>query len=297
MKWNYDKCAAIAAKFSKKVTFRTTENSAFQWLKRNNLIGQACAHMVVLRRDLSDADIQHIAGNYQTRRAFKLGDQSAYKSAIKRGILDCICVHMTEMHRSLTDDELREIASQFATRLEFLDADNGAYQTAKKREILDSICSHMDGRNGTRRLSDEEILNIALQYETRNDFKLGDFGAYTTAIRRNLITQACEHMGYGFTGFREDQPAVLYEFRMVTPDGMVLYKIGITNRTPHQRLATMGLHTGVKAELANQTDFESGRDARIAEKRLHRRMAEHRYTGSPVMRNGNTELFTVGALN
>lgn len=155
----------------------------------------------------------------------------------------------------------------------------------------------MDGRNGTRRLSDEDILNIAQQFETRNDFKLGDFGAYTTAIRRDLITQACEHMEYGAWGFREDRPAVLYEFRMETPEGLILHKIGITNRTPMQRLATMGLDAGIKVELTNQTTFESGRDARIAEKRLHRRMAEHRYTGLPVMKNGNTELFTVGALN
>lgn len=202
---------------------------------------------------------------------------------------------MNHVRRSLTDDQLAEIAGGFSSRSEFAREDYGAYQSATKRGILDDICDHMDGRE-TRRLSDEEILNIASQFKARNDFKLGDFGAYTTAIRRGLIVQACAHMEYGAWGFREDRPAVLYHFRMVTVDGLVLYKIGITNRKPRQRLLTMGIAPGTKVQILEVIQFESGRDARIAEKRLHRRIAAHRYAGPPVLSNGNTELFTVNAL-
>lgn len=183
------------------------------------------------------------------------------------------------------------------SRSDFVKFDNGAYQTATKRGILETVCAHMDSK-GTRRLADEEILAISSKFNTRNDFKLGDFGAYTTAIRRGLIESACAHMEYGATGFREDKPAVLYQFRIETPSGLVLYKAGITNRKPKQRLTTMRIiQRGTKAELVSLISFDNGRDAKIAEKRLHLEFQSSRYNGPPIMKNGNTELFTVNVLD
>lgn len=297
MKWNYAACAAAAAKFNTRKDFKAQENGQYQWLIRNGLLDQACAHMVPLHRSFSDDDIAEIAKRYASRRAFKLGDQAAYQAARKRDLLDTVCAHMaTDRYRVMSDEQIFEIAQRYSSRMEFRAADKAAYQTATKRGIIDAVCSQMDGRP-TRRLSDNEILEIAKQFNARNDFKLGDFGAYTTAIRRGLIVEACEHMEYGAWGFREDKPAVLYHFRMETAEGLVLYKIGITNRKPKQRLLTMGLQPGAKAELLDQIKFESGRDARIAEKRLHRRMSRYRYSGPPVLKNGNTELFTVRMLD
>ena len=146
-------------------------------------------------------------------------------------------------------------------------------------------------------MSDDEILEIARAHKTRNDFKLADFGAYITAIRRNLIETACAHMEYGGCGFREDMPAVLYQFRVEIGGGQVLYKVGITNRLPKQRLATMGLLQGVTATLLKAVRFARGRDARLAEKCLHRVHSDKRYQGPPVMQNGNTELFTAPLIN
>lgn len=253
--------------------------------------------MSPLRRTLSDADIAGIALQFDGRRAFKLGDQGAYNAALKRGILDRVCAHMdADRYRVLSDEQLVEIASRYFTRLEFLRGDKAAYGTAYRRGILDEICAGL-GNRPLRRLSDDEIFDIAAPFRTRNDFKLADFGAYVTAIRRNLIDQVCAHMEYGATGFREDLPAVLYQFRLDIPDGPTLYKVGITNRKPRQRMVTMGIQRGTVAELTHFLRFPLGRDARLAEKRLHRRHARHRYAGPPVMKNGNTEVFVVPILN
>jgi len=295
MKYTFELCAAVAKQFDAKIAFRERANKEYQWLFRNGLLDLACAHMKQ-RRYLTDELIGESASNYKNKRAFKLGDQSAYNAALKRGILDRVCAHMVSKHRELADQQISEIASKFESRSEFARRDSGAYQTAVKRGILDAVCAHMDG-SGTRRLTNEEILEIAKKYATRNDFKLGDFGAYTTAIRRGLIVQACEHMEYGASGFREDKPAVLYQFQVITVDGLKLFKVGITNRKPSQRLVTMGLVPGTKAELVGCIKFAFGRDARMAEKTLHRLIDGHRYAGLPVMKNGNTELFTVAAFN
>lgn len=196
-----------------------------------------------------------------------------------------------ERYRILSDEQIADKALGFDSRSAFYAGDSGAYQTAVKRGILQTVCAHMP--KGTRRLTNSQLLAIAVTYKTRNDFKLGDFGAYTTAIRRGIITEASEHMEPGSTGFREDMPAVLYQFRVVTGEGLVLYKVGITNRKPRQRLTTMGLLDGAKGVLMHAVEFACGRDARMAEKRLHREFAKHRYCGQPVLKNGNTELFLV----
>lgn len=297
MNLNYENCFAAAAKFNTKKEFKAQSNPEAQWLQRNKLMQLACAHMKVIYRSLSNEDIASIAKSFTHRRAFKLGDQSAYKSAIQRGILDSVCAHMqSDRYRMLTNDEISVIALQFKSRSEFDRLDKGAYQTAGRRGILDAVCDHMSSR-GCRRLTDEEILEVASTFRTRNDFKLGDFGAYTTAIRRGLIDEACYHMDFGATGFRPDVPAVLYQFRIALEDGQVVYKVGISNRTPKQRAITMGIRRGLKADLTHSVQFEFGRDARIAEKRLHRKFAGQKYLGDPVMKNGNTELFTVNILD
>lgn len=297
MKLDYRHCASVALTFKTRGELRSKASSEYQWLRRNGLIDQACQHMERVHRSLSDDDIAAIAAKYSHRTGLKLGDQSVYNAAKKRGILDRVCAHMSgDRYRILSDEQIAELAARFDTRTEFARNDNGAYQTATKRGILDAICAHMDGRK-TRRLSDSEILEIASTFKARNDFKIGDFGAYTTAIRRGLIVQACAHMQYGAWGFREDRSAVLYQFHITLPDGLVLYKVGITNRKPNVRLTTMGLFPGAKARLTHCIKFARGRDARMTEKALHRLNDSNRYAGPPIMNNGNTELFTVPAFS
>jgi hypothetical protein len=98
-------------------------------------------------------------------------------------------------------------------------------------------------------------------------------------------------------GFSKDKSAYLYFLRVRVPGIGDLFKIGITNRDPSDRIAGMGADPGVVIELLETVSFENGRDARIAEKRLHRKFSSHKYVGAPVMKNGNTELFTVNALD
>lgn len=295
-KWNYETCAVAAARFSNKRDFRKFADPQHQWLRRNGLLDQACAHMDALHRQLSDEDLYKIASQYTHKAALKKGDQSVYNAAKKRGILDNVCAHMEVRHRALTDAQISELALQYKTRSEFADKDYGAYQTATKRGILDQVCAHMDGRIQVHR-TNEQLAEIAKCYQTRNDFGWGNFGAYSASIRRGILDEICAHMKPNACGFRPDMPACVYQFRLELPDGQVVYKVGITNRKPSIRLTMMGLFPGVKAELTHCIKFAHGRDARMTEKLLHRLNARHRYSGEPVMQNGNTEIFTVQVIN
>lgn len=291
MRRTFEECAAEALKHRTRAEFKLAANPQYQFLVRIRRIDEACAHMGHVYRSITDEMILSAAAKYSTRTEFRDADQPLYAAARKRGLAELAFGHMVVKKRKQSDADLAAIAKQYATRSEFYKLDSGAYQAAKKRGILDTICAHMPP--GDRNLSDAEILTIARQYKTRGVFKDSDFGAYTTMLRRGLEQRACAHMEYGFTGYREDLPAVLYHFRMTTPDGLVLHKVGITNRPPNKRLLSMGLVKGVRATLVSTISFALGRDARIREKQLHQQFSSHRYTGGHVMKNGNTELFTV----
>ncbi len=291
MRRTFEECAAEALKYKTQAEFRRLSNGHYQSLNHMGRVDEACAHMDHMRRSITGEMVLLAAAKYSTRTEFKRADQALYAAARKRGLIDVAFAHMDTKKRKLSDADLAAIAAKYATRSEFVERDNGAYQKAIKRGILDAICAHMP--DGTRRLTDAEIIAIASKYKTRMRFKERDFGAYTTMLRRGLELDACRHMEPGFTGFRDDLPAVLYQYRMTTLDGQVLHKVGIANRPPAKRLLSMGLVKGVSASLVSTIHFQSGRDARIREKQLHKQFSCHRYTGCPVMKNGTTELFTV----
>lgn len=149
----------------------------------------------------------------------------------------------------------------------------------------------MEGK-GDRRLSNDEIAAIAKQHTTRRNLKLADFGAYTTALRRGIIDSVCAHMGESENGFNPQLPAILYHIQLTKPCGEVLHKVGITNRCAKVRMSTFGLRRGIKSAILHEIKFQNGADARAKEKAIHKAMAEFRYRGTPIMENGNTEVFS-----
>ena len=74
-----------------------------------------------------------------------------------------------------------------------------------------------------RHITDEEIKESALQFSTRNAWKLGDYCTYRAACRRKTVDQWCAHMTrVGNTRYREWQV-----YRYAWPQLRVAY-LGIT---------------------------------------------------------------------
>ena len=235
------------------------------------------------------------AAKFVTRNDFRKLANAEYHWLHRRGLLDHACAHMKVLRRVLSDNELLDIGKRYNSIADLQRADFSAYNRAKSRGILQDMCAHMDARN--RQYSDDEIREVAKQFHTRMEFCDGDLGVYKAAHRRNMLDEVCSHMEYSPSGFCMDKPGIVYQFKVITQDGGVLYKIGISNRTPAKRLKDMLLLPGVKATLTHCIKFTHGRDARMTEKILHRLNASNRYSGAPVMRNGNTELFTAQVIN
>ncbi len=89
-------------------------------------------------------------------------------------------------------------------------------------------------------------------------------------------------------GFNVSKPGVLYYLKVETTDN-TLWKIGITNRTVYARFTAKDLK---KLSVLYQHTFANGADARALEKHLLAEYVQYKYTGPPILRDGNTELFT-----
>lgn len=190
--------------------------------------------------------------------------------------------------------ELMAVAVKYKDKLSFVKEESAAYSFCQKNGLIDLICAHMDQR---RSWCKETVIAEAAKHQSRGLFQAAASGAYKHADQNGYLDEACAHMPPPEYGFQKEKPSILYFLRVSVPGVGDLFKIGITNRDPLARVAGMGANPGVIIEVIETISFDRGRDARIAEKRLHRKFSKHRYAGAPVMKNGNTELFTVNVLD
>lgn len=90
-------------------------------------------------------------------------------------------------------------------------------------------------------------------------------------------------------GFDQTKSAILYYLKITTDKGLILYKIGITNRSVNERFQLTDLS---KIEIVKQEEFALGSDALAKETEIKRKFKEFQYKGPDVLSSGNTELFT-----
>jgi hypothetical protein len=291
-------CASAALKYSSRSDFARGSQREYQALWRRGLLEEACAHMttspIYSSVRWTPEGVFKEAAKYRNRAEFKRECSGAHGYALTNGLLDQACAHMRNGHNFWHVFELMAVAVKYTDKSAFIRNENSAYEFCVRHGLVDLICARMDQRRSWDKPS---VLAAAAECTSRGGFQALYGGAYKQADAGGYLDEACAHMLPPEYGFSKEKPAVLYHLRITGPNGLKLFKVGITNRDPAARIAGMGLHPGFNAELLAKIEFPSGRDARIVEKRLHRKFSSHRYGGLRVMKNGNTELFTVNVLD
>lgn len=293
-----EQCFQAALNFSSRAGFASKSRPEYDALWRRGLLDKACAHMAISPvyssvRWTREAAFSE-AAKYQNRAEFKRECSGAYCFALENGILDHACLHMRGGQNFWHVFELMAVSLKFTSRAEFKRAHPGAYGFARDHGMLEIIFAHMDRRRAWCRHS---VLAEASRHQSRGAFHALATGAYQHAIQGGYLDEACAHMLPPEYGFSKEKPATLYHLRITTADGVELFKLGITNRAPAARIAGMGVPAGAVVDVLDAIVFDNGRDARITEKRLHRKFSSFRYVGPLLMKNGNTELFTVKLLD
>lgn len=90
-------------------------------------------------------------------------------------------------------------------------------------------------------------------------------------------------------GFNKGKPGILYFLKIAHPVHGTLYKIGITNRSVKKRFRVVEQATFT---VLDEVRFKDGGMCAASEKDWHKRLKKYRYEGPPVLKSGNTELFT-----
>lgn len=293
VRWTKDTVFTEALKYKSRAEFKRENQGAYGYALKNNILHIACAHMRSGQNIWHMFEIMAVALKYTDQRDFMRQEKSAYNYVNKHKLDKIVFSHMNRNRNVWTKELVLAEAAKHQTRSMFFAMASGAYKHALANNYVDEVFAHMDIKK--RDHTKEGVMEIAQQFQTRTEFQCGDGGAYVFARVNGFLDEACAHMLQGEGGFSPVKQAILYHLRITLPEDVVVYKIGITNRTPERRIAGLGLPAGASAEVLGSIIFPSGRDARIAEKRLHRRLAAYRYKGVPPLKNGNTELFTVAA--
>jgi len=130
---------------------------------------------------------------------------------------------------------------------------------------------------------------IAFKYPMIMECKL--HGKFTKSMQEHCLAErpgGCPLCAS--SGFSRSKEGTLYYLRVQPFNGVVLYKIGITNNSVEQRFSSSDLSI---ITVLNTVHYQNGEDCHQAEKKIKREFKEFRYTGSDVLiSGGNTELFT-----
>lgn len=155
------------------------------------------------RGKFSDEDIRLMLKKYDTLKDLIYNDKSLYYVIKKRG--DDYFKEMTKdlKRRALSKDDIRNIARKYNTLSDFIKNDTTAYNKSKKfgYDFYRDVTSHMTRRRNAllpyqRRLSDDEIWELAKQYSTITDFRKNHKKEYYDAINIGLdfIKKITSHM-------------------------------------------------------------------------------------------------------
>ena len=90
-------------------------------------------------------------------------------------------------------------------------------------------------------------------------------------------------------GFKSNKPGYLYYLRLLAENGVVVYKIGITNRSIRGRFS---ITERAKISIIKFQLFPVGQDCYDEEQRILRLTEDCRYSGPDILDSGHTEMFT-----
>lgn len=158
---------------------------------------------------------------------------------------------------------------------------------ASRRKLTRSLNKSNDQFEEELRSLDIGIVNLDkyISANTKIRFKCSEGHEFTIVPRSILERKKCPMCSY--SGFKAGLPAYLYLIQYEI-DGLVFYKLGVTNRTPEIR-AKADLYK-YNSSICWAALFELGSDALLVEKRLK---IEHKkyQINTGLLESGNTETF------
>lgn len=200
-KWPKEKCKEAALQCKTKKEFRQKYKGAHYAATKKKWLKEICSHMKPFRRPTgywTKENCQDAAKECSSRSEFQKKYSRAYAVSKKGGWLDEICAHMVASMKPVgywTKEMCHKEALKYNTRGGFYQNANVAYSKAHRCKWLDDICAHMDQiKKPNGYWTEERCLEVALQYQTKKDFRASAGNVYAAAHRRRWLDEICAHM-------------------------------------------------------------------------------------------------------
>ena len=189
-----------AIKYNTKTEFKKESYNIYKNSILNGWLDEICSHMIPKQKPSgywTYGKCKEDALNYTTKIEY-LSNSSSYDTSYKNGWLDDICSHMIENKKPngyWSFERCKEECLKYESKSEFRKNNVSAYSTSKKNKWLDDICSHMiENRKPSGYWTFERCKEEALKYNTKEEFKENNQGAYSRTYKNNWQNEICSHM-------------------------------------------------------------------------------------------------------
>lgn len=201
--WDKENSFKAALKFTNKRDFKKAHMAAYELLRINGWLGEACSHMNDINHQIkwTFEKCKEEALKYNTKIDFNKGCSWGYAVAKQRGWLDVITSHMIKYKHVTpilwTKERCQEEALKYLNRYEFRIKSSKAYAACVRNKWLNDVCYHMNVPYSSQfRWTKEKCQAIALKYLHRKDFHDENRNAYYSAMHNGWLDEICKHMKY-----------------------------------------------------------------------------------------------------
>ena len=205
IKWTEDAINLEAKKYSTRTEF-ARGSRAYNAAHSRGILDVVCAHMEAGRQPkYTIAAAKNAASLCRNQMDFKLKHPELHAFAYRTGNMEYVCSGLAKK-RVWSDEDLVAEAAKYKTLGEFKNGSPSAYNSLRrddKMELKLRATAHMTPVHMS--WTNQTILDEALNYETRIDFKAKSAGAYQAALLRGIVDEVCSHMTRFFIEWDEDK--------------------------------------------------------------------------------------------
>jgi hypothetical protein len=262
--WTKELAFEKALEFNNKKDFKQKNGGAFEFLRKGGFIGEACEHMNNINHVVKWTydKCKEDAKNYQTKIEYREKNYWGYLVSKKNGWLDDITSHMIKYKHTQKLKWSKEIcqveALKYQRRIDFYKNSRSAYSASNRNNWLDEVCSHMSTPNENKfKWNKDKCQKIAVKYNHRKEFQLGNRNAYYSAFYNGWLNEICQHMIP--IGDRKHKCIYAYEFSDNHVYVGLTYDINVRDKSRrHQKNDAVVLYinkTGLIPKLIQLTDY------------------------------------------
>ena len=201
--WNKETSFEAALEFTNKRDFKLVYMGAYEFLRKNKLLDDACEHMQdlshIIKWDYEKCKEVALKCNTKTEFkekyswAFTVSKNNDWFNELTSHMVKNKCIKPTKYTKEICQKE----ALKYKNKKDFYKKSTNEYNAAIRNNWLSDICIHMDVPYANKyKWTKEMCSNLAIKYIYRIDFQKHEKNAYSAAKYNGWLDEICTHMEY-----------------------------------------------------------------------------------------------------